>query len=105
MAELYDLTIAAARDLLARGEITSVELTQACLDRIVAVDLKAVWLGIKYAVQVMMKAGSGSIVNTASAAQCNLTAILGRTAAYRKHSVTWEEMMRDGEKFDAGIQE
>ena len=38
MPELYDLTIAAARDLLARGEITAVELTQACLDRIVAVD-------------------------------------------------------------------
>src|SRR5690349_5365779 len=38
MAELYELTIADARDLLARGEITALELTQACLDRIVAVD-------------------------------------------------------------------
>jgi aspartyl-tRNA(Asn)/glutamyl-tRNA(Gln) amidotransferase subunit A len=38
MTELYELTIAEARELLARGEITSVELTQACLDRIVAVD-------------------------------------------------------------------
>jgi aspartyl-tRNA(Asn)/glutamyl-tRNA(Gln) amidotransferase subunit A len=38
MPELYELTLAAARELLDRGEITSVELTQACLDRIVAVD-------------------------------------------------------------------
>ncbi len=43
------------------------------------------------------------IDNTASAAQSNLTAILGRTAAYRKRSVTWEEMLRTGEKFDAEI--
>jgi aspartyl-tRNA(Asn)/glutamyl-tRNA(Gln) amidotransferase subunit A len=38
MAELHELTIADARTLLERGEITSVELTQALLDRIVAVD-------------------------------------------------------------------
>src|SRR5689334_15116960 len=38
MAELHELTIAEARTLLERGEITSVELTQALLDRIVAVD-------------------------------------------------------------------
>jgi aspartyl-tRNA(Asn)/glutamyl-tRNA(Gln) amidotransferase subunit A len=38
MAELHELTIAAARDLLASGEITALELTQACLDRIVAVE-------------------------------------------------------------------
>src|SRR6266542_1297722 len=38
MAELYELTIAEARAQLDRGEITSVELTQALLDRIVAVD-------------------------------------------------------------------
>jgi aspartyl-tRNA(Asn)/glutamyl-tRNA(Gln) amidotransferase subunit A len=38
MTELHELTIADARDLLAQGEITALELTQACLDRIVAVD-------------------------------------------------------------------
>jgi predicted dehydrogenase len=43
------------------------------------------------------------IDNTASAAETNLTAILGRTAAYRKRSVTWEEMLRTGEKFDARL--
>ena len=38
MADLHNLTIAEARALLDRGEISSVELTQALLDRIVAVD-------------------------------------------------------------------
>ena len=44
------------------------------------------------------------IDNTAAAAETNLTSILGRTAAYRKKNVTWDEMMRTGEKFEAGIQ-
>jgi len=38
MLNLHDLTLAAARDLLARGEVTSVELTRAILDRINAVE-------------------------------------------------------------------
>ena len=38
MAELHELTIAEARALLDRGEITSVELTQALRDRSVAVE-------------------------------------------------------------------
>src|SRR5215210_1344207 len=38
MAALHELTLSDARALLDRGEITSVELTQALLDRIVAVD-------------------------------------------------------------------
>jgi myo-inositol 2-dehydrogenase/D-chiro-inositol 1-dehydrogenase len=44
------------------------------------------------------------IDNTAAAAQSNLTAILGRTAAYRKRSLTWDEMLRTGEKFEAKLQ-
>jgi aspartyl-tRNA(Asn)/glutamyl-tRNA(Gln) amidotransferase subunit A len=36
--ELYELTIHEAHDLLEKGEISSVELTQAVIDRIVAVD-------------------------------------------------------------------
>ena len=40
MAELYDLTIAEARDALARGEVSSLELTRAVLDRIRAVDAR-----------------------------------------------------------------
>lgn len=38
MPELYELTIAEARERLASGDLTSVELTQAYLDRIAAVD-------------------------------------------------------------------
>jgi aspartyl-tRNA(Asn)/glutamyl-tRNA(Gln) amidotransferase subunit A len=35
---LYELTIHQAHELLRQGEITAVELTQSCLDRILAVD-------------------------------------------------------------------
>src|SRR5262245_51128611 len=42
------------------------ETSEDVFDRIVAVDLKAVWLGIKYAVPAMLRIGRGSIVNTAS---------------------------------------
>jgi NAD(P)-dependent dehydrogenase (short-subunit alcohol dehydrogenase family) len=42
------------------------ETPEEVFDRIVAVDLKAVWLGIKYAVPAMLRKGRGSIVNTAS---------------------------------------
>jgi aspartyl-tRNA(Asn)/glutamyl-tRNA(Gln) amidotransferase subunit A len=38
MTALHELTIAEARELLDNREITSIELTQACLDRIVGVD-------------------------------------------------------------------
>ncbi len=38
MADLHNLTITAARELLDRGEISALELTQALLDRIAAVD-------------------------------------------------------------------
>ena len=42
------------------------ETPEELFDRIVAVDLKAVWLGIKHAVPHLIAAGGGSIVNTAS---------------------------------------
>jgi NAD(P)-dependent dehydrogenase (short-subunit alcohol dehydrogenase family) len=42
------------------------ETSEEVFDRIVAVDLKAVWLGIKHAVPHLIAAGGGSIVNTAS---------------------------------------
>ena len=54
------------------GEALIHETSEAVFDRIVAVDLKAVWLGIKHAVPIMMQAGGGSIVNTAS-----VSALLG----------------------------
>ena len=37
-------------------------------DKIISVNLKGVWLGIKYAIPEMLKTGGGSIVSTASIA-------------------------------------
>jgi NAD(P)-dependent dehydrogenase (short-subunit alcohol dehydrogenase family) len=48
------------------GEQLIHETPEAVFDRIVAVDLKGVWLGIKYAVPALLRSGGGSIVNTAS---------------------------------------
>lgn len=48
------------------GEGLIHETDEAVFDRIVAVDLKGVWLGIKYAIPHLRKSGGGSIVNTAS---------------------------------------
>ncbi len=33
----------------------------------------------------------------------NLTTVLGRTAAYRNHAVTWKEILEENEKWDAGL--
>jgi myo-inositol 2-dehydrogenase/D-chiro-inositol 1-dehydrogenase len=47
---------------------------------------------------------SGNFHNQAAAgAESALSAILGRTAAYAGREVTWEEMLRRNESFDAGI--
>jgi len=42
------------------------ELSEDDFDRVFATNTKGVWLGVKYAVPVMLKAGGGVIVNTAS---------------------------------------
>jgi NAD(P)-dependent dehydrogenase (short-subunit alcohol dehydrogenase family) len=44
------------------------ECTEEDWDRVIAVDLKSVFLGCKYAIPVMMRQGGGTIVNTASGA-------------------------------------
>jgi hypothetical protein len=47
---------------------------------------------------------SGNFHNqAATGAESALTAILGRTAAYAGREVTWDEMMRNNEAFDAQI--
>jgi NAD(P)-dependent dehydrogenase (short-subunit alcohol dehydrogenase family) len=43
-------------------------ITEEDWDKIMAVNLKGVWLGMKYAIPEMLKKGKGSIINTAS--QC-----------------------------------
>ena len=42
------------------------DLDEADYDKIIDVDLKGVWLAMKYAIPVMVKMGGGSIVNVAS---------------------------------------
>jgi NAD(P)-dependent dehydrogenase (short-subunit alcohol dehydrogenase family) len=37
-------------------------------DRVIAIDLKGVYLGMKYGITAMLKSGGGSIINTASMA-------------------------------------
>ncbi|MBI3758581.1 MAG: SDR family oxidoreductase [Deltaproteobacteria bacterium] len=44
------------------------EATEENFDRIIAINLKGVWLCMKYEITQMLKQGGGSIVNTASAA-------------------------------------
>jgi NAD(P)-dependent dehydrogenase (short-subunit alcohol dehydrogenase family) len=46
----------------------TVGCTEENFDRVVAIDLKAVWLCMKYEIPQMLKQGGGSIVNTASIA-------------------------------------
>lgn len=47
---------------------------------------------------------SGQFLNEAAAgAESALTSILGRMAAYTGREVTWDEMMKSEEKYDAGI--
>ncbi len=41
---------------------------EAAFDQVVAVDLKGVFLAMKYEIQYMLKAGGGAIVNNASIA-------------------------------------
>jgi NAD(P)-dependent dehydrogenase (short-subunit alcohol dehydrogenase family) len=48
------------------GEGSILECTEEVFDRIIAVDLKAVWLGMKHALPQMLKSGGGSIITTAS---------------------------------------
>ena len=47
---------------------TTVETSEENFDRTIAINLKGVWLCMKYAIQQMLKQGGGSIVNTASVA-------------------------------------
>jgi NAD(P)-dependent dehydrogenase (short-subunit alcohol dehydrogenase family) len=62
------------------------KLPEEAFDRVIAINLKAVWLCMKYEIPQMLKQGGGSIVNTAST--LGLVALEG-AAAYNaaKHGV------------------
>jgi NAD(P)-dependent dehydrogenase (short-subunit alcohol dehydrogenase family) len=69
------------------GQIVSVaEDTEENWDRTLAVDLKGVWLCMKYEIRQMLKQGGGSIVNTASTAGLLGAVRMGAYAA-AKHGV------------------
>jgi myo-inositol 2-dehydrogenase / D-chiro-inositol 1-dehydrogenase len=44
-----------------------------------------------------------SNATVAPSVRSNLTTILGRTAAYRRAEVTWDEMLKSNEKWEAGL--
>jgi hypothetical protein len=47
---------------------------------------------------------SGRLVNNAAeSVESNLTAVLGRMAAYNERTVTWDEMLRSNEKLEADL--
>jgi NAD(P)-dependent dehydrogenase (short-subunit alcohol dehydrogenase family) len=48
------------------GEGSIIDCTEEVFDRIIAVDLKAVWLGMKHALPYLIENGGGSIITTAS---------------------------------------
>ncbi len=54
------------------------QLSEEAFDRVIAINLRGVWLGMKYALPHLIKRGGGSIINTASVA--GLVGIKGAAA-------------------------
>ena len=69
------------------GSISSLEnYEEEIFDRVVQVNIKGVWLGMRYCADAMRKSGGGSIINTASAAGLMATPSLICTRASFKSS-------------------
>lgn len=66
--------------------VTTTEYTEADWDRVMAINLKGVWLCMKYEIAQMLQQGGGAIVNTASGA--GLVGVVGLSAyVASKHGV------------------
>ncbi|MFC2024380.1 SDR family NAD(P)-dependent oxidoreductase [Chloroflexota bacterium] len=59
---------AGVADFLYDGAAPTAECTMRTWDNVTGVDLKGVWLGMKYAIPQMIKTGGGSIISVASIA-------------------------------------
>jgi NAD(P)-dependent dehydrogenase (short-subunit alcohol dehydrogenase family) len=67
--EIYGRLDCAFNNAGIEGEFhDTTQCTEENFDRVIAIDLKAVWLCLKYEIPQMLKQGSGTIVNTASIA-------------------------------------
>ncbi|UCC90721.1 MAG: glucose 1-dehydrogenase [Dehalococcoidia bacterium] len=53
---------------IAREEVSTVDCPEEVFNEVIATNLNGVWLGMKYGIPEMLKAGGGSIVNFASIA-------------------------------------
>jgi 3-oxoacyl-[acyl-carrier protein] reductase len=65
------------------------ELDEATFDRIIAVNVRGIYLGCKYAVPVMKKQGSGVILNTASTAAIRPRQGLSAYCASKGAVIAW----------------
>ena len=85
------------------GEIKStVDYDDAMFDAIMGVNVKGVFLGMKHVLPVMLKAGSGAIVNTASVAGLTGTPLMPAYCA-SKHAVIGLTKVASGEVARAGV--
>ena len=78
------------------------DLEEADFDRVLAVNLKGVWLGMKYQLRHMLAAGSGAVVNTSSLAGLVSPPLLGAYVA-SKHAVLGLTKTAAVECAEAGI--
>ena len=61
----------------------TVETSEEVWDRVMAINLKGVWLGCKYGIPAMLEAGGGSIINVAS-----FVALMGAATAQIAYTAT-----------------
>lgn len=78
------------------------DMEEADFDRVLAVNLKGVWLGMKYQLRHMLAAGAGAVVNTSSLAGLVSPPLLGAYVA-SKHAVVGLTKTAAVECAEAGI--